>query len=139
MVEWKKIKDVCSNICSGGTPNTKNRDYYYGDIPWLRTQEVDWGNIYDTEIKISQKGLDNSSAKIIEKDCVIVAMYGATAAKVAINKIPFADVVPKIFPKYLSFKILEFTKVKSSNALNRFVSIDLNNSLKIVLIVFITI
>lgn len=90
MVEWKKIKDVCSNICSGGTPNTKNRDYYYGDIPWLRTQEVDWGNIYDTEIKISQKGLDNSSAKIIEKDCVIVAMYGATAAKVAINKIPLS-------------------------------------------------
>ena len=90
MVEWKKIKDVCSNICSGGTPNTKNKDYYYGDIPWLRTQEVDWGNIYDTEIKISQKGLDNSSAKIIEKDCVIVAMYGATAAKVAINKIPLS-------------------------------------------------
>ena len=90
MVEWKKIKDICSNICSGGTPNTKKREYYYGDIPWLRTQEVDWGNIYDTEIKISQKGIDNSSAKIIEKDCVIVAMYGATAAKVAINKIPLS-------------------------------------------------
>lgn len=90
MVAWKKIKDICSNICSGGTPNTKKREYYYGDIPWLRTQEVDWGNIYDTEIKISQKGIDNSSAKIIEKDCVIVAMYGATAAKVAINKIPLS-------------------------------------------------
>lgn len=90
MVEWKRIKDICSNICSGGTPNTKTREYYNGNIPWLRTQEVDWGNIYDTEIKITQKGIDNSSAKIIEKDCVIVAMYGATAAKVAINKIPLS-------------------------------------------------
>lgn len=87
-VKWMKIMDVCSSICSGGTPSTSNRSYYEGNIPWLRTQEVDWTEIYDTSIKISQEALDNSSAKMIPANCVIVAMYGATAAKVAINRIP---------------------------------------------------
>ena len=89
-VEMKTIKDVCLKICSGGTPSTSRKDYYGGDIPWLRTQEVDWKEIHDTEIKITKEALANSSAKIIPVDCVIVAMYGATAAKVAINKIPLS-------------------------------------------------
>ena len=87
-VKWMTIMDVCNSICSGGTPSTSNRSYYDGNIPWLRTQEVDWTEIYDTSIKITQDALDNSSAKMIPANCVIVAMYGATAAKVAINKIP---------------------------------------------------
>ncbi len=87
-VEWKIIQNVCLNIFSGGTPYTSRTDYYGGDIPWLRTQEVDWIDIYDTSIKITKEGLKNSSAKLIPSNCVIVAMYGATAAKVAINKIP---------------------------------------------------
>ena len=87
-VQWLKIKDVCVKVTSGGTPTATNQSYYNGGIPWLRTQEIDWTDIYDTAIKISQKGLDNSSAKWIPENCVIVAMYGATAAKVAINKIP---------------------------------------------------
>ena len=89
-VEMKTIKDVCLKICSGGTPSTSRKDYYGGDIPWLRTQEVDWKKIHDTEIKITNEALANSSAKIIPVDCVIVAMYGATAAKIAINKIPLS-------------------------------------------------
>ena len=80
--------EICTNICSGGTPNTSHSDYYGGDIPWLRTQEVDWKDIYETEVKITKKAIENSSAKWIPANCVIVAMYGATAAKVAINKIP---------------------------------------------------
>ena len=87
-VERKTLADVCSKISSGGTPTATNKEYYNGNIPWLRTQEVDWKNIYDTEIKITETGLKNSSAKWIPENCVIVAMYGATAAKVAINKIP---------------------------------------------------
>jgi type I restriction enzyme S subunit len=82
------IGDVCSKVTSGGTPSTSHKDYYDGEIPWLRTQEVDWCDIYDTGVKITQKGLENSSAKWISENCVIVAMYGATAAKVGINKIP---------------------------------------------------
>lgn len=86
-IKWKRIKDVCKNISSGGTPSTTIPEYYGGTIPWLRTQEVDWKDIYDTEIKITESAIKNSSAKIIPSNCIIVAMYGATAAKVAINKI----------------------------------------------------
>lgn len=82
------MSEICLSITSGGTPNTSKKEYYIGDIPWLRTQEVDWCDIFDTSIKISKEGLEKSSAKMIPKNCVIIAMYGATAAKVAINKIP---------------------------------------------------
>lgn len=88
VVRWMKLGDLCRKIVSGGTPTASRSDYYNGVIPWLRTQEVDWKYIYDTGIKITQEGYNNSSAKWIPKNCVIVAMYGATAAKTAINKIP---------------------------------------------------
>jgi type I restriction enzyme S subunit len=87
-VEWKTLGGICKYIVSGGTPSTNRRDYYGGDIPWLRTQEVDWNNINDTGVKITELGLSSSTAKWIKPNCVIVAMYGATAAKVAVNKIP---------------------------------------------------
>ncbi|MCL2356473.1 MAG: restriction endonuclease subunit S [Defluviitaleaceae bacterium] len=87
-VEFVTIEQVCEKISSGGTPNTARSDFYGGDIPWLRTQEVDWANITETGVMITAKGLESSSAKRIPKNCVIVAMYGATAAKVAVNKIP---------------------------------------------------
>ena len=87
-VEYKAIQQICKKVVSGGTPTASRSDYYNGDIPWLRTQEVDWKDITDTEIKITQDGLNNSSAKWIPENCVIVAMYGATAGKIAINKIP---------------------------------------------------
>lgn len=87
-VKQMTIADICRKVVSGGTPPVGNSDYYGGSIPWLRTQEVDWKDITDTAIKITDEGLKNSSAKWIPANCVIVAMYGATAAKVAINKIP---------------------------------------------------
>lgn len=87
-VKWKKMSEVCKNICSGGTPLTSKAEYYDGNIPWLRTQEVDYCEIHSTLRNITQLGLDNSSAKMIPANCVIVAMYGSTVAKVAINKIP---------------------------------------------------
>lgn len=86
--EWLQVQDVCKNICSGGTPNTKNKEFYKGEIPWLRTQEVDWNTIEDTDVHISNEAVRNSSAKLIPAYCVIIAMYGATAAKACINAIP---------------------------------------------------
>ena len=87
---YKKVtvSDVCKNICSGGTPTAGNGKFYNGNIPWLRTQEVDWRDIVKTSLTITEEGLSNSSAKWIPANCVIVAMYGATAGKVAINRIP---------------------------------------------------
>ena len=84
------LSGICTKIASGGTPLTKRGDYYGGDIPWLRTQEINFCNIYSTEKTITELGLKHSSAKIIPKDSVIIAMYGATAGKSAINKIPLA-------------------------------------------------
>ena len=87
-VEWKKLGEVCTKVCSGGTPSTSNPEYYKGNIPWLRTQDVDWKDVYDTDIKITEEAIKNSSAQWIPANCVIVAMYGATAAKACINRIP---------------------------------------------------
>ena len=82
--EW-----FCSKVTSGGTPSTKRDEFYGGDIPWLRTQEVNFQPILDTEIKITEAGLKGSAAKWIPENSVIVAMYGAgSAGRVATNRIP---------------------------------------------------
>ena len=90
MEEWKltKIGSLCKRVCSGGTPKSTVEEYYGGGIPWLNTKEVNFNRIYSTESTISESGLNNSSAKWIEAHSVIVAMYGATAAKCAIGMIP---------------------------------------------------
>ena len=84
-----RIVDVCKNVCSGSTPNKKHNEYYEnGSIPWLNTSEVNFGRIRKTEKYISQIGLEHSSAKWVSENTVVVAMYGATAGKTAITKIP---------------------------------------------------
>lgn len=90
MKGWKeyKIKDVAVNIFSGGTPSTKNACYYKGNIPWLNTKEINFRKINGTLSSISESGLLNSAAKWVPENSVIVAMYGVTAGKVAINAIP---------------------------------------------------
>ena len=90
MEEWKltKIGSLCKRVCSGGTPKSTIEEYFGGGIPWLNTKEVNFNRIYSTESTISDAGLNNSSAKWIDKHSVIVAMYGATAAKCAIGMIP---------------------------------------------------
>ena len=83
-----RLRDVCTKITSGGTPKSTNSTYYSGHIPWLRTQEINFADIVQTELHITEEGLNNSSAKWIPANSVIVAMYGVTAGKSAINKIP---------------------------------------------------
>ena len=83
-----QIQDICTRICSGGTPKSTVEEYYGGTIPWLNTKEVNFNRIHSTEKTITEKGLQNSSAKWIDENAVIVAMYGATAGKSAISKIP---------------------------------------------------
>ena len=74
---------------SGGTPNTKKLKYYEGgNIPWLSSSEVNQGYIFSTAKLITQEGLDNSSARWIPKDSVLIAMYGATAGRVGLSTIP---------------------------------------------------
>jgi type I restriction enzyme S subunit len=89
-MEYKRVKisEICSSICSGGTPKSTIPEYYGGNIPWLNTKEINFNRIYNTEKSITKEGLINSSAKWIEENSVVVAMYGATAGKSAITKIP---------------------------------------------------
>ena len=81
----------CCKLGSGGTPSKSHPEYYEnGDIPWLKTGEIDWNDIYDVEEKITNEGVENSSAKIFPAESVVVAMYGmgVTRGKAAIIKIP---------------------------------------------------
>lgn len=93
MSEWREstLGSFCSRVITGGTPDTKVSAYYQGGtIPWVKTKEVNYKSIVATESFITQDGLDNSSAKMIPINSIIVAMYGQgdTAGRVAINKIP---------------------------------------------------
>ena len=91
MSEWKDIMlgDLCYKVCSGGTPKSTCSTYYEGGkIPWLNTKEINYNRIYSTESHITEEGLNNSSAKWIDANSVIVAMYGATAGRVAVAKVP---------------------------------------------------
>ncbi|MFT8857179.1 restriction endonuclease subunit S [Bifidobacterium aquikefiri] len=87
-VQWSTLGKISTKASSGGTPTSGRSEYYGGGIPWLRTQEVNFNSVTSTSLKITDEGLANSSATWIPKHSVIVAMYGATAAKVAINEIP---------------------------------------------------
>lgn len=82
------LGELCLQVYGGGTPSTRHPEYYQGNIPWLRTQEVDWNFIDDTAVKISEAAVSHSQAELIPAGCVIVAMYGSTAGKAAINRIP---------------------------------------------------
>lgn len=91
--ETIKINDICTKVISGGTPKSTNAEFYNPkEVPWLKTGEVNYCRIYDTETYISKEGLARSSAKLIPKNSVIIAMYGQgdTAGRVAINKIPLS-------------------------------------------------
>jgi len=90
--EWveRSIVDVCAQVFSGGTPKSSIPEFFdRGSIPWLKTKEVNYSKIIETENFITELGLKNSSAKLVPINSVIVAMYGNgdTAGRVAINKI----------------------------------------------------
>ena len=83
--EWKsyKIGDI-SKTYSGGTPSTSKREYYEGDIPFIKSGEI---NNDVTEQYITEDAINNSSAKRVQKGDLLLALYGATSGEVAISKI----------------------------------------------------
>lgn len=76
----KKLGDVCFTT-SGGTPSRKVSSYYQGDIPWVKSGELDKRVINKTEENISDQAVENSSAKIFPKGTLLIALYGATIGK----------------------------------------------------------
>lgn len=83
----KKIEELADTM-SGGTPTRSHEEYYSsGEILWLKTKELNDGFIFDTEEKITEAGLKNSSAKLFEKGCIILAIYGATIGRLGISSV----------------------------------------------------
>ncbi len=84
--ESKRLGEVCETT-SGGTPYRGNKEYFDGDIPWVKSGELEDNYIYDTEEKITELGLKNSSAKILPMGTLLIAMYGATVGKLGVLNI----------------------------------------------------
>ena len=86
--EVRKIEEI-ANVSTGGTPSRKNEEYWGGDISWVKSQEVRKYFIWETEEKITEKGMRKSNAKrIYLPNTVLIALYGATAGEAALLKVP---------------------------------------------------
>ena len=87
---WQEVKliDLSLKIQSGGTPKSDNSQFYNGDIPFVKIDDITKSRKYllDTKIKISFEGLTNSSAWLVPENSVLYSMY-ASIGFVSINKI----------------------------------------------------
>ncbi len=82
--DW--VSDELGNIfqtASGGTPSRRNEHFYCGSILWVKSGELDKGVIFNTEEKITEEAVKNSSAKIFPQGTLLIALYGATIGKLA--------------------------------------------------------
>ncbi|EID84380.1 Restriction endonuclease S subunit [Treponema sp. JC4] len=78
-----KISEFCSKMESGSTPSRTEPTYWVkGTIPWVKSGEVHNNITLETEENITEKGLKESSTKLLPKDTVLIAMYGVTAGEV---------------------------------------------------------
>ena len=73
---------------SGSTPNRLNKDYYNGNIPWLKTGDLNNGYITHIPESITEKALNETSVKLNPTGSVLIAMYGATIGKIGILTFP---------------------------------------------------
>lgn len=81
--EEKKLGDVCETY-SGGTPKSGTTEYYGGEIPFIRSGEISSNK---TELFLTEKGMENSSAKMVSKGDILYALYGANSGLCSISKI----------------------------------------------------
>ena len=86
-----KVEAVCSNIYGGGTPSKSKEEYWNGDIPWISSKDMKSDMISDSQIRITNLGLDNSSAKLVPMNSVIIVIRSGIlkhTLPVAINTVP---------------------------------------------------
>ena len=84
---WTTLGEI-GNWQSGVTPSRLRKDYYGGNIPWLKTGDLNDGYISDIPEYITETALKETSVKLNPKDSVLIAMYGATIGKVGILSFP---------------------------------------------------
>ncbi|HGI1214297.1 TPA: restriction endonuclease subunit S [Streptococcus pyogenes] len=120
--EWeeKKLGEI-SRMFSGGTPNVGIPEYYNGNIPFIRSAEI---NSDQTELSITDKGLSNSSAKLVEKNTLLYALYGATSGEVGLSRISGAinQAILAIIPekKYSSLFIKNWLYKQKSSIIEKY-------------------
>lgn len=120
-----KISEFCSTG-SGGTPSRANPEFYNGNIPWIKSGELREDTITTAAEFITELALQKSSAKIVPKGAILLAMYGATVGRMATLGIDAAtnqavcSIVPdeKIaFSKYVYYALLAKVPYFLSNAI----------------------
>ena len=82
--EWenKRIGDI-GKFFSGGTPSSSRKDFYAGEIPFIRSGEI---HSDKTELFLTQEGYKNSSAKMVEVGDILLALYGANSGDISISQ-----------------------------------------------------
>jgi type I restriction enzyme S subunit len=81
-----RLDSICTRISSGGTPSRKNDTYFTADQSghlWVKSKELLDCSLSDTEEKITDEGLENSSAKFFPECSILIAMYGANVGQLA--------------------------------------------------------
>jgi type I restriction enzyme S subunit len=81
--EIVQIGDICSTA-SGGTPSRKIKKYYEGEIPWVKSGELNDGLVSEIEEHITDEAIAKSSAKIFPSGSLLIALYGATVGRLGI-------------------------------------------------------
>ena len=132
--EKKSIEDVCDGIYGGGTPSKSHKEYYTGKIPWVTPKDMKTLSIDDSQNHINSEAIENSTAKLIPKRCVLMVIRSGIlkhTLPVAINNVEVTinqdmkAFVPSslITPEYLlyTFKLMEksiLSKVRGVTADN---------------------
>ena len=138
--DWEVVKlGKIGDLIGGGTPSTKNEEFWNGNIPWISSSDLNENNIYDISISrfINEQAIKNSATKLIpNKSILIVSRVGV--GKIAINNKPLCtsqDFQSLILKKdnhiFLAYKIKnEIQKLIACNqgtSIKGFVKEDLSN------------
>jgi len=120
--EWeeRKLGEFTTSF-SGGTPSAGNSSYYKGDIPFIRSGEI---NSDKTELFLTEDGLKNSSAKMVSVGDILYALYGATSGEVGISQINGAinQAILAIKPigGYSSHFIMQWLKLQKQKIIDKY-------------------
>lgn len=90
--KWEivKIGDF-AHTTSGGTPKRSNSEYYGGNVPWVKSGDLNDASLFSVDEYISDLGLEKSSAKLFKPGTVLIALYGATIGRLSILQIEAAS------------------------------------------------
>ncbi len=123
--EKKKIADVCETV-GGGTPSTKVSEYWVGDITWVVPSDITKNDclvLLDSERKITEKGLRESSAKMVPPETILmtsrvsVGFFALMDYEVCTNQ-GFINIIPHDgeMRMYLLFNLMSRVEEIRSNA-----------------------